>query len=111
MQISWKKIRRPTLWIGVLAALGLAATLAVTQMAESASPMRRVAPPGVAPQRPASAAVTTTLPPCTGNFSGGGQINVAKPTYLQDVPQGQVFCDFHTFAWNQFIYLTQMQAD
>lgn len=49
--------------------------------------------------------------PCSGAFSGGGQINVAQPVYLDDVPQGQIFCDFHTFAWNQFIYLTQMQAD
>jgi hypothetical protein len=48
---------------------------------------------------------------CNGTFSDGTSINVASPTFLADVPGNQLFCDFHTFAWNQFIYLTQMQAD
>lgn len=54
---------------------------------------------------------TPSTATCTGAFSGGGQINVAAPVFLNDVPQGQIFCDFHTFAWNQFIYLTQMAPD
>src|SRR5262249_46903292 len=48
---------------------------------------------------------------CNGAFSDGTQINVSNPAYLNDVPGDQLFCDFHTFAWNQFIYLTQMQPD
>jgi hypothetical protein len=48
---------------------------------------------------------------CNGGFSDGTSINVANPTYLNDVPGNQVFCDFHTFSWNQFLYFTQMQPD
>src|SRR5215510_9288175 len=48
---------------------------------------------------------------CNGGFSDGTSINVAKPTYLSDVPGQQLFCDFHTFSWNQFLYFTQMQPD
>src|SRR4029453_523871 len=43
---------------------------------------------------------------CHGAFSDGTSINVANPAYLADVPGSQLFCDFHTFAWNQFLYLT-----
>jgi hypothetical protein len=64
-----------------------------------------------APPAPASATKAQAIPQCTGAFSDGGSINVANPVFLNDVPQNQIFCDFHTFAWNQFIYLTQMQAD
>ncbi|MEI9886789.1 MAG: hypothetical protein WDN08_09875 [Rhizomicrobium sp.] len=110
MQISLKKILRPALWTGGALALGLAATVAVTQMAESAQPMRRNIAPGVAVQRPAAAAAALPAP-CNGVFSDGSKINVGSPTYLQDVPGDQLFCDFHTFAWNQFIYLAQMQPD
>jgi hypothetical protein len=54
---------------------------------------------------------TTTAPPaaqalCNGAFSDGTSINVANPVYLADVPGTQQFCDFHTFAWNQFLYVT-----
>ncbi|MGH6845027.1 MAG: hypothetical protein ACRECU_09985, partial [Methylocella sp.] len=61
----------------------------------------------------AAAARSSTAPQgqCNGTFSDGTSINVAQPTFLQDVPGGQLFCDFHTFAWNQFIYLTSMQVD
>src|SRR4051812_20239350 len=48
---------------------------------------------------------------CNGGFSDGSSINAANPTYLSDVPGDQIFCDFHTFAWNQFLYFTQMQPD
>jgi hypothetical protein len=57
-------------------------------------------------------AQVATAAQCTGTFTDGKtSINVAKPVFLNDVPEPQEFCDFHTFAWNQFIYLTQMQAD
>jgi hypothetical protein len=48
---------------------------------------------------------------CSGGFSDGESINVTNPTYLDDVPGLQLFCDFHTFSWNQFLYFTQMQPD
>jgi hypothetical protein len=48
---------------------------------------------------------------CDGAFSDGTRISVTSPAYLNDVPGDQLFCDFHTFAWNQFLYLTQMQPD
>lgn len=44
---------------------------------------------------------------CNGTFSSGAVINASAPDNLADVPGDQSFCDFHTFAWNQFIYLTQ----
>lgn len=68
--------------------LGVAACLAMS--AEAAEP----AP---APKQTA----------CNGTFSTGAVIDVAKPANLAEVPGDQSFCDFHTFAWNQFIYLTQ----
>ena len=48
---------------------------------------------------------------CDGAFSDGTRISVTSPAYLNDVPGDQLFCDFHTFSWNQFLYLTQMQPD
>lgn len=48
---------------------------------------------------------------CSGTFSDGSSINVASPQPLGDVPGDQSFCDFHTFAWNQYLYLTQMVND
>lgn len=49
---------------------------------------------------------------CAGVFSTGASINVASPQPLGDVPlPEQSFCDFHTFAWNQFLYLTQVVED
>lgn len=57
---------------------------------------------------------------CTGTFSNGTAINVAKAANMVDVgyvsktvtPQAipvgsQTPCDVHSFAWNQFLYLTQ----
>jgi hypothetical protein len=79
-------------------------------MTESAQPPEKFITPGTAVQR--SAAPAAPLPgPCNGTFSNGSKVNVQSPTFLQDVPGDQLFCDFHTFAWNQFIYLIQMQAD
>ena len=43
---------------------------------------------------------------CNGTFSDGTSINAANPVFLADVPGSQQFCDFHTFAWNQFLYVT-----
>jgi hypothetical protein len=66
------------------------------------------------PRKSASRAhVHTTAPQplCNGTFSDGSVIDPTHPTYLNDVPPQQTFCDFHTFAWNQFIYLTQMAED
>jgi len=57
------------------------------------------------------AKLATGAAQCNGTFSDGSSINITSPTFLADVPGDQLFCDFHTFAWNQFIYLTQMQAD
>jgi hypothetical protein len=48
---------------------------------------------------------------CTGTISDGTSINVASPQALADVPGDQSFCDFHTFAWNEFLYLTQTVQD
>ncbi|MEI9993789.1 MAG: hypothetical protein WDM91_04280 [Rhizomicrobium sp.] len=110
MQASWKSFVRPVAWTGGALALVLAVGIAVTQMAESAQPVKRNIPPGKAVQREASAP-TPAPAPCNGNFSDGSKINVANPVYLQDVPGDQLFCDFHTFAWNQFIYLVQPTPD
>jgi hypothetical protein len=52
-----------------------------------------------------------TVSKCNGTFSDGSSVNVTNPIYLNEVPGNQLFCDFFTFAWNQFIYLTQMEAD
>ena len=49
--------------------------------------------------------VTVPAYPCSGQFSDGTHIAPAAPQYLQDVPGQQFFCDFHTFAWNQFTWL------
>jgi hypothetical protein len=97
-----------------LGAFALIATigLGATQMAQSAQPVLKNIPPGKNVQRAADAPAPAALPaPCKGVFSDTTKINVANPTYLQDVPGEQLFCDFHTFAWNQFVWLTQMQAD
>lgn len=64
---------------------------------------------GDAPQ--ATAPPPTATPPaaqalCNGAFSDGTSIDVANPVFLADVPGSQQFCDFHTFAWNQFLYAT-----
>ncbi len=56
-------------------------------------------------------AYAAALPPCNGTFSNGTKINVAHPAYMPDVPltiNKQTDCDVHTFAWNQFLYYTQM---
>ena len=55
---------------------------------------------------------------CTGTFSNGVKINVGTAVYMPDVgyidkttpaitAANQTVCDVHTFAWNQFLYLTQ----
>src|SRR5471030_1868648 len=44
---------------------------------------------------------------CNGTFSDGTSIDIGSIKNMADVPGSQSFCDFHTFAWNQFIYLTQ----
>lgn len=48
---------------------------------------------------------------CSGTFSDGTSVNPAAPVYRGDVPGMQTFCDFHTFAWNQFLYFTQSTPD
>lgn len=49
---------------------------------------------------------------CAGAFSDGTRIDVANPRPLSEVPlPEQSFCDFHTFAWNQFLYLIQTVQD
>ena len=53
------------------------------------------------------AATAAAQPLCNGQFSDGTRINVSRPVFLADVPGNQEFCDFHTFAWNQFLFLTQ----
>ena len=110
MASSANRFTRAASWAAGAAAVVLVAVTALSPRAQSAQPMRKNIPPGVAVQREAGSA-TAALAPCNGNFSDGTKINIGSPTYLQDVPGGQFFCDFHTFAWNQFIYLTQMQAD
>jgi hypothetical protein len=71
-------------------------------------------PDGGAPVSTAAQATTTpmvvqppTSPPalCNGTFSDGTSISVKSPAWLADVPGQKSLCDFHTFAWNQFLYL------
>lgn len=66
---------------------------------------------GGAPPPQATAAPPTATPPaaqaqCNGAFSDGTSVNASNPVFLADVPGSQQFCDFHTFAWNQFLYFT-----
>jgi hypothetical protein len=58
------------------------------------------------PGEVAWAAANVVPTSCNGAFSDGTSINVANPVFLADVPGDQLFCDFHTFAWNQFLYIT-----
>src|ERR1700733_4066045 len=55
---------------------------------------------------------------CNGTFSNGAKIDVRKAAYMADVGyidsstpligvNAQTECDVHSFAWNQFLYLTQ----
>ncbi|RDD61897.1 hypothetical protein DRB17_10420 [Ferruginivarius sediminum] len=44
---------------------------------------------------------------CDGVFSNGTRIDVSDPKDLADVPGKQTFCDFHTFGWNQFLWLVE----
>jgi hypothetical protein len=81
-------LRRVAVAIG---AFGLSCTPA-------AQPPQATAPPSATP--PAAQAL------CNGAFSDGTSIDVASPAFLADVPGSQQFCDFHTFAWNQFLYFT-----
>ncbi|HZI13845.1 MAG TPA: hypothetical protein VE153_25940 [Myxococcus sp.] len=49
---------------------------------------------------------------CDGTFSSRDtRIDVTNPQPLSEVPGDQTFCDFHTFAWNNFLYLTQAVTD
>jgi hypothetical protein len=65
-------------------------------------------PPVAQPQPVASNPQTL----CAGTFSDGTRINVSSPRPLGEVPlPEQSFCDFHTFSWNQFLYLTQTVQD
>ena len=91
--------RRDRRWVGSTAG----AVLVLAALASLAA----CGPHGAKP----SAKLSAGAAQCNGTFSDGSSINVASPTFLADVPGDQLFCDFHTFAWNQFIYLTQMQAD
>jgi hypothetical protein len=64
------------------------------------------------PTAPPPDAGTNPQVRCDGRFSDGTQVSVASPQALGEVPQpDQTFCDFHTFAWNQFLYLTQSVND
>jgi len=70
----------------------------------------------------ATAAPTDTKPPatpqCNGTFSNGVMIKPTAAVYMADVGyidqktpvikvNSQTVCDVHTFAWNQFLYMTQ----
>ncbi len=79
-------------------------------------------PAGANGGQKSGAAPIPILPPnCTGTFSNGVKINVANPYNMLDVgyepptgviaPAKSTVCDVHTFAWNQFIYMTQESAD
>ena len=98
---TWRLVERVTS-ASLARAVGMAAAL---QLGAVTATVAVAAPAGTGGKGAAPPAT------CTGTFSGGGQINVANPVYLDDVPQTQIFCDFHTFAWNQFIYLVQMSPD
>lgn len=47
---------------------------------------------------------------CNGTFSDGTAVSATSPQWLEDVPGDQTFCDFHTFAWNQYLWLIQDQG-
>ncbi len=83
-------------WIGSLLAIAVVALISATLGAHGGR---------------AATGHVQSVAQCTGGFSNGSAINVVSPKFLPDVPKNQLFCDFHTFGWNQFIYLTQMQSD
>jgi len=89
------------------------AAVAVLVCALSGCPpeAKKPAPPASPAPEAAAPPAAPSGPQCSGKFSDGTSISVSSPTYLQDVPGDQLFCDFHTFAWNQFIWLIQMQSD
>jgi hypothetical protein len=84
------RIRQAAIAIGVLG----------WSCAQGSAPQATPPPPAATATAPAAQAL------CNGTFSDGTSIDVANPVYLADVPGSQQFCDFHTFAWNQFLYLT-----
>jgi hypothetical protein len=95
-------------------ALGLAsAALAQTSMTGPAKPM--AAKPMMA--KPMAAKSKTGGAPPVGWTCGAPSHNtfsdartpiaITTPSYLNEVPAFQLDCDFHSFAWNQFIWLTQ----
>src|ERR1700749_1991445 len=66
----------------------------------------------------APAAKVSVTQTCNGTFSNGVKINAPAAIYMPDVgyinsstpaitAAKQTACDVHTFAWNQFLYLTQ----
>jgi hypothetical protein len=96
--------------ITVIAAICALASVAT---AADAAPMKK--------SQPKSAVAPPTS--CTGTFSNGISINVGAAVYMADVGYpypaakgqpaipgaAQTVCDLHTFAWNQFLYYTQIQ--
>jgi hypothetical protein len=95
-----------TLFAAVTVAAGLAALPASANGGKKSAP----APMPV---------VTQT---CTGGFSNGNKISITAPVNMLDVGyaagdktyiagQNQTACDVYTYAWNQFLNVTQMSAD
>jgi hypothetical protein len=90
---------------GILMAVALACLAASPALA--AAPAKGAKAPG------AKVAITQT---CYGIFSNGVKISFPAAVYMPDVgytgsnaitAANQTVCDVHTFAWNQFLYLTQ----
>lgn len=103
---NWRSGGNGTRVLAVVVALGSAGVLASGCSAPSQNgemQAEEAAPSG------AGAAL------CNGTFSDGkNPISVSNPAYLPDVPltiENQTVCDVHTFAWNQFLYYTQMAPD
>ncbi len=85
----------------------------------AASPAVAAGTPAKAAAAPKAKAAAAQL--CNGTFSNGVAIDVKTAVYMPDVgfitnakpptpvitAANQTVCDVHTFAWNQFLYLTQ----
>ena len=99
--------------IGYLTAAAIAACLAALPASANGG-KKSMAAPGAKP------VVATQT--CTGGFSNGRKVSVNSPVNMLDIgfsaadktyisAPNQSDCDVYTFAWNQFLYVTQESAD
>ncbi len=107
----------------ILISAGFAAPFAAGAACQSTPSTGSGAPSAAPPQAPSAAplgsAATITAavkkdmaaqPRCDGTFSDGTKVSVTNPRNLADVPGQNSLCDFHTFAWNQFLYFVHEEG-